>query len=81
MDYQTLAIVALIVASVAIVLYVWDRRTRNESIVWSSATKLGLGAGGIATGVAYAVGTDEAAEVVEQVTSTVQDMFVGKPGF
>jgi hypothetical protein len=81
MDYQTLAIIAGVVAIVAIVLYVWDSRTKNQSIDVTSAAKVGLGAGAIAGGVAYAVGTDEASAMVENVASTVQDMFVGKPGF
>lgn len=81
MDYQTLAIIAGVVAIVAIILYVWDTRTKNQKIDTSSAAKIGLGAGVIAGGVAYAVGSEEAAAVVESVSSTVQDMFVGKPAF
>jgi hypothetical protein len=45
------------------------------------AAKMTVGAGAIAGGVAYAVGTDAASEVVETATAAVQEMFVGKPGF
>jgi hypothetical protein len=81
METQTLAIIAVGVAVVAIVLYVWDRRSSAEEVDWSNATKLAIGAGGIAGGVAYAVGTEDAAEVIQTVSSSVQDMFVGRPSF
>ena len=45
------------------------------------AGKLALSAGGVASGVAYAVGTDGATDAVEAVTAATQDMFVGKPEF
>jgi hypothetical protein len=81
MDYQTIAILAGIVALIAVAMYVWDASMKNQTADISSATKVGIGAGAIAGGVAYAVGTEEAAEIVESVASNVQDMFVGKPGF
>lgn len=77
----TLAMIAGVVAVIAFVLYIWDRNTKNESVEWLDAGKLALGAGGVAGGIAYAVGTDDAAAAVESVTSAAQDMFVGKPGF
>jgi shikimate 5-dehydrogenase len=60
---------------------VWDRNTKGEEVEWADALKLAMGAGGVATGVAYAVGTDGAEAAVETVTAAAQDMFVGKPGF
>jgi hypothetical protein len=45
------------------------------------AGKLALSAGGVASGVAYAVGSDGATDAVEAVTTATQDMFVGKPEF
>ena len=45
------------------------------------AGKLALSAGGVATGVAYAVGTEGSADAVETVTAAAQDMFVGRPEF
>lgn len=83
-DAQTIGIILGAVALVAIVLYVWDRRTKQEPIDWSTAGKLAVGAGGLTGGVLYAVGDDAVESVVEATTSVVsaaQDMFVGKPGF
>jgi hypothetical protein len=81
MDLQTLLILAAIVGAVALALYVWDRRTKKQPVDIMDAAKMTLGAGGIAGGVAYAVGTDVGAEVVETATAAVQEMFVGKPDF
>lgn len=81
MDVQTLGIIAVIVAAVVVVLYVWDRRTKQQTFDLLDAAKLAVGAGSIASGVAYAVGTDSISEVVETATSSVQEMFVGKPEF
>ncbi len=76
-----LAMVAGVVAVIAFVLYIWDRNTKNESVDWLDAGKLALGAGGVASGIAYAVGSEDAAAAVESVSAAAQDMFVGKPGF
>lgn len=84
MDYQTLGIVVAVVVVVAIGLYVWDRNTKQQQVDVMDAAKLALGAGGIAGGVAYALGGDAITEAVEQtvnISDVVQDMFVGKPGF
>ena len=80
-DIQTLAIIIGAVSVVAIVLYVWDRRTKHEQIDWTTAGKLAAGAGGLAGGVIYAVGDNAVESVVEAVSSVAQDMFVGKPAF
>lgn len=80
-DMYVLGGIALIVACVAIALYVWDRNTKGENVEWADAVKLAMGAGSVASGVAYAVGTDGAEAAVETVTTAAQDMFVGKPGF
>jgi hypothetical protein len=82
MDVQTVGIIAGVVALVAVILYVWERRTKQQPIEITDAAKLALGASGIAGGVAYAVtGVENVQESVEAVTSAVQDMFVGKPEF
>jgi hypothetical protein len=81
LDVQTVAILAAIVGAVALALYVWDRRTKQAPVDMVDAAKMTVGAGAIAGGVAYAVGTDAASEVVETATAAVQEMFVGKPGF
>ncbi len=67
---------------VAIVLYVWERRTKQQPIEWVDAAKLAVGASGVAGGVAYAVGgPDDALGAIQSVAETAQEMFVGKPGF
>ena len=77
----TLAMIAGVVAVLAFVLYIWDRRTKGADIEWLDAGKLALGAGGAAGGIAYAVGADEVADVVTTVADKAQEMFVGKPEF
>jgi hypothetical protein len=79
MDVTTLGIVAGVVALLAIVLYVWDRRSKQQPVDVIDAAKLAVGVSTVAGGVAYAVtGVDD---VVEQVVDTAQEMFVGKPEF
>ena len=80
-DLYTLAMVAGVVAVVAFVIYVWDRTSKGDDIEWLDAGKLALGAGGVAGGIAYAVGADDALEAVTSVASSAQEMFVGKPEF
>lgn len=80
-DLQTLGMIAGVVAVVAFVLYVWDRTSKSESVDWLDAGKLALGAGGVASGVAYAVGAEDAIDAVTSVASSAQEMFVGKPEF
>ena len=73
--------VAGVVAVVAFVIYVWDRTSRGDQIEWMDAGKLALGAGGVAGGIAYAVGADDAVDAVASVATSAQEMFVGKPEF
>lgn len=80
-DLSTLAMIAGVVAVVAFVLYTWERTSKNEEISWLDAGKLALGAGGVAGGVAYAIGAEDAVEAVTSVASSAQEMFVGKPEF
>jgi hypothetical protein len=76
---ETIGMVAGVVAIVILVIYVWDRKTKQQPIDIMDAVKFMFGASGIAGGVAYAVsGTEEA---IETTTEVVQDMFVGKPEF
>ncbi len=81
MDTYTLAIVAGGVAVIAFVFYIWDRYSKEQPVDWMDAGKLALSAGGVATGVAYAVGNEGGSDVVETVTTAAQDMFVGNPNF
>lgn len=79
MDVTTLGIVAAVVAVIAIVLYVWDRRSKQQPVDVMDAAKLAVGVSTVAGGVAYAVaGTEDTAAAV---TDAVQEMFVGKPEF
>ena len=78
MDLYMLGIIAGVVAVLSFVLYLWDRSSKQQPIEWLDAGKIALSAGGVASGVAYAVGSEDA---VETVVATAQDMFVGKPEF
>ena len=80
-DTYTLAMIAGVVAVIAFVLYIWDRKTKGEDIEWLDAGKLALGAGGAAGGIAYAVGAEDVADAVSSVATQAQEMFVGKPEF
>ena len=80
-DTYTLAMIAGVVAVIAFVLYIWDRKSKGEDIEWLDAGKLALGAGGAAGGIAYAVGAEEVTEAVSAVATQAQEMFVGKPEF
>lgn len=80
-DTYTLAMIAGVIAVIAFVLYIWDRRSKGAEIEWLDAGKIALTAGGAAGGVAYAVGAEEVADVVTSVADKAQEMFVGKPEF
>lgn len=77
----TLGMIAGIVAVVSFVLYVWERNAKGEAVEWLDAGKLAMGAGGVAGGVAYAVGSDAGDSALESVEAIAQDMFTGKPEF
>lgn len=72
--------IAGVVGVLAFVLYVWDRRSKGATIEWLDAGKLSISAGGVAAGIAYAMGGDDN-PVIHSAVTTVQDMFVGKPEF
>jgi hypothetical protein len=78
---DSLAIIVGVVAIVAFILYVWDRKAKDQPIDIMDAAKLAVGAGGVAGGVAYAVGSEDAMEAVTSVAASAQEMFVGKPEF
>ena len=81
MDLRILGTIAGVVAVLAFVLYIWDRYSKAEAIEWLDAGKLSLGAGGVAGGIAYALGSEDAMEAVTSVASSAQEMFTGRPGF
>lgn len=80
-DLYTLGMIAGVVAVLAVLLYVWDRNSKGEPVEWLDLGKFAVGAGGVAGGIAYAVGTEETVDAVTAVASQAQEMFVGKPGF
>jgi hypothetical protein len=80
-DLQTLGMIVGAVMIVAALLYVLERRSKSVAVDYLDLAKLTLGAGVIASGVVYTVGTDSVVEVAETVTTVAQDMFVGKPDF
>lgn len=80
-DLYTLGMIAGVVAVVAVLLYVWDRNTKGQPIEWLDLGKFAVGAGGVAGGVAYAVGAEDAVDAVTSVAAQAQEMFVGKPEF
>lgn len=84
MDSQTIGIIIAVVVVATVVLYIYDRRSKQQPVEVVDAAKLAVGAGAIAGGVTYAVGGDALPDVVEAVTATAesaQEMFVGKPEF
>ena len=84
MDVQTIGMIVAVVVVVTVVLYVYDRRTKQQPVDVVDAAKLALGAGSIAGGVTYAVGGETVAEAVETLSKAAdvtQEMFVGKPEF
>lgn len=81
MDLRILGLIAGAVAVTAFVLYVWDRYSKTQPVEWLDAGKLSLGAGGVAGGIAYVLGTEDAAEAVSTAATAAQEMFVGKPEF
>jgi hypothetical protein len=84
MDAKTIGIIVAVVVAVTVVLYVYDRRTKQQPVDLVDAAKLAVGAGSIAGGVTYAVGGDSLPDVVETISKAAdvtQEMFVGKPEF
>lgn len=81
MDLRVLGMIGGVVAVLAFILYTWDRSSKGQPIEWLDAGKLSLSAGGVAGGIAYALGSEDAAETVATVATAAQEMFVGKPEF
>lgn len=84
MDVQTIGLIAGAVLVVAILLYVYDRRSKQQLVDVFDAAKLGVGAAAIAGGVSYAVGGEAITDAIQTVSATTelaQEMFTGKPEF
>ena len=77
-ELYTYGMIVGAVVVVAIVLYVMDRRGKEQPIDVTDAAKVGGGAGVLTAGVVYALGGADAAE---PMVTAVQDMFTGKPSF
>lgn len=81
-----LVYIIIVVSLVCFILYVGDRRMREESIDWMTALKLTLIGGLLSGGTGYALGYDffesvPITEVVEVAKDVAQEMFVGIPTF
>jgi hypothetical protein len=82
MDLQMIGTIIAVVVVVTVVLYIYDRRSKQQAVEVVDAAKLAIGAGAIAGGVTYAVGGESLPAIVESAsvaTEAVQEMFVGKP--
>lgn len=77
-ELYTYGMIVSAVVVVVILLYVMDRRSKEQSIDISDIAKVSSGAGILTSGVVYALG---GADVAEPALAAVQDMFIGKPGF
>jgi hypothetical protein len=76
-EVYTYGVIVSAVVVVVIIMYVMDRRGKDQAIDMSEVAKVGGGAGVLTAGVVYALGSDAA----EPVVTAVQDMFTGKPAF
>lgn len=81
MEAKIIGFIAIGVAVVVIVLYVWDRRTKHQPIDLADGGKLAVGAASIVGGVVYAVTGEGLPEIASTVSDMTQEMFVGKPDF
>jgi ClpP class serine protease len=66
------------VVAIVLILYVMDRRGKNEPVDVMDGAKVVGGAGALTAGVVYALGGADAAE---PMVTAVQEMFTGKPSF
>ena len=77
-EFYTYGMIVGAVVAVVMILYVMDRRSKDQPIDVMDATKVVGGAGVLTGGVVYALGGADAAE---PMVAAVQDMFTGKPSF
>ena len=83
-----LVYICIISSLVCFILYVGDRRMRDESIDWVTALKVSFVGALLSGGVGYSLTSEvvDIKEVVEavqvpQVSEIAQEMFVGVPTF
>jgi hypothetical protein len=77
-EVYTYGLIIGAVVVVVLVMYVMDRRGKEQPIDPIDAAKVVGGAGALTAGVVYALGGADAAE---PMVTAVQDMFTGKPSF
>lgn len=81
MDTTTLMMIG-IVAFGAIGLYVLDRYSKQQEIVWSDAGKIGVAGSLLTAGIVFAIGGEASTVVADAVQKTIEsEMFIGKPSF
>lgn len=81
MDTTTLTMIGIVTFG-AIALYVLDRYSKQQEIVWSDAAKVGVAGSLLTGGIVFAIGGDGGAAVVDAVQKTIEsDIFLGKPSF
>jgi hypothetical protein len=77
-EVYTYGLIVGAVVAIVLILYVMDRRGKNEPVDVMDGAKVVGGAGALTAGVVYALGGADAAE---PMVTAVQDMFTGKPSF
>ncbi len=79
-----LIVASLAVAIVCFILYALDRKSKNEPIDFSQASKLSILGGLLTSGVVFASTAEPVnvvTEVVKEVIPEAQEMFLGTPSF
>jgi len=79
-----LVYITVISSLVCFILYVGDRRMREEPIDWMTALKVSAIGALLSGGAGYAISGEVVPQVVEavpQVAEVAQEMFVGVPTF
>jgi len=78
-----IAISSIAVALVVFILYALERRSKSEQIEWLDAGKLSLFGGLLTAGVVFASTSEVVKESIptSEITTAIQEMFVGTPNF
>jgi hypothetical protein len=78
-----IVISSIAVALVVFILYALERRSKSEQIEWLDAGKLSLFGGLLTAGVVFASTSEVVKESIptSEITTAIQEMFVGTPNF
>jgi hypothetical protein len=78
-----IVISSVAVALVVFILYALERRSKSEQIEWIDAGKLSLFGGLLTAGVVFASTSEIVKESIPttEITTAIQEMFVGTPNF